>query len=83
MQPGLFVNFMAKAVNDNLIIYLSIFGGANELISLKELAQKSPYSQEYLSLRARRGVLDAAKLGKSWYSTRHAIEDYLTEHGNR
>ena len=82
-KPGQFVNFIAKAVNDNLTMYLSIFGGVNELIPLKELAQNSPYSQEYLSLRARQGVLDAAKLGKKWYSTRIAIEEYLSEHGNR
>jgi len=82
-NPGLFVNFIAKAVNDNLTMYLSIFGGADELLPLKELAQNSPYSQEYLSLRARQGVLDAAKLGKTWYSTKYAIEQYLSEHGNR
>lgn len=80
-NPGQFVNFIAKAVNDNLTMYLSIFGGADELLPLKELAQNSPYSQEYLSLRARQGVLDATKLGKTWYSTRIAIEQYLSEHG--
>ena len=82
-NPGLFVNFIAKAVNDNLTMYLSIFGGADELLPLKELAQNTPYSQEYLSLRARQGVLDAAKLGKTWYSTKYAIEQYLSEHGKR
>ena len=80
---GLFVNFIAKAVNDSLTMYLSIFGGVNELLPLKELAENTPYSQEYLSLRARQGVLDAAKSGKIWYSTRHAIEQYLSEHGKR
>ena len=80
---GLFVNFIAKAVNDSLTMYLSIFGGVNELLPLKELAENTPYSQEYLSLRARQGVLDATKSGKIWYSTRHAIEQYLSEHGKR
>jgi Fic family protein len=82
-NPGLFVNFIAKAVNDNLTMYLSIFGGVNELIPLKELAKKTTYSQEYLSLRARQGILDAVKLGERWYSTRHAIKQYLSEHGKR
>jgi Fic family protein len=82
-KPDLFVNFIAKAVNDNLTMYLSIFGGADELLPLKELAQNSPYSQEYLSLRARQGVLDATKFGKTWYSTRYAIEQYLSQHGKR
>jgi Fic family protein len=82
-NPGLFANFLAKGVNDNLTMFLSIFGGVNELLPLKELAQNTPYSQEYLSLRARQDVLDATKLGKTWYSTRHAIEQYLSEHGKR
>ncbi len=80
-NPGLFVNFVAKAVDESLTMYLSIFGGVNELLPLKELAENTPYSQEYLSLRARQGVLDAVKIGKIWYSSRHAIEQYLSEHG--
>lgn len=82
-NPDLFVNFIAKAVNDNLTMYLSTFGGINELLPLKELAKSTSYSQEYLSLRARQGVLDAAKLGNTWYSTRYAIEQYLSEHCRR
>ncbi|HEY9246809.1 MAG TPA: Fic family protein [Candidatus Methanoperedens sp.] len=78
---GPFVNFIAKAVDESLTMYLSILGGSNELLSLKELAANAPYSQDYLSLRARQGVLDAVKIGKIWYSSRHAIERYLSEHG--
>jgi hypothetical protein len=48
---------------------------------LKELAKGTPYSQEYLSLRARQGILDAVKTGKSWYSSKRAVEEYLFEHG--
>ena len=80
---GQFANFIAKAVNDNLTMYLSVFGGVNELLPLKELAKNTSYSQEYLSLRARQGVLDATKSGKVWYSTRYAIEQYVAEHGKR
>jgi Fic family protein len=80
---GLFANFIAKAVDESITIYLSIFGGINELLPLKELAENTPYSQEYLSLRARQGVLDAVKIGKIWYSSRNAIEQYLSEHGKR
>jgi len=79
----LFAILIAKAVDESLSIYLSIFGGANELMPLNELAGNTPYSQEYLSLRARQGVLDAVKIGKIWYSSRHAIEQYLSEHGKR
>jgi Fic family protein len=80
-NPGLFVNFIAKAVDESLTMYLSIFGGVNELLPLKDLAGNTPYSQEYLSLRARQGVLDAVKIGKIWYSSRNAIEQYLSEYG--
>lgn len=55
-------------------MYLSIFGGVNELLPMKELAESTQYSQEYLSLRARQGVLDAVKIGKTWYSSKSAIE---------
>lgn len=76
-----FTNFIAKTVDESLMMYLSIFGGVNELLPLKELAGNTHYSQEYLSLRARQGVLDAVKIGKIWYSSRHAIEQYISEHG--
>jgi Fic family protein len=76
-----FANFIAKAVDESLTMYLSIFGGFDELLSLKELAKETPYSQEYLSLRARQGVLDAVKIGKIWHSSKRAIEQYLSEHG--
>lgn len=80
-NPGPFADFIAKSVDESLMMYLSIFGGVNELLPLKELAGNTPYSQEYLSLRARQGALDAVKFGKIWYSSRHAIEQYISEHG--
>ncbi|MBU4373568.1 MAG: Fic family protein [Euryarchaeota archaeon] len=75
-----FADFIAKAVDESLTMYLAIFGGTDELLPLKELAKETPYSQEYLSLRARQGVLDAVKIGKIWYSSKRAIEQYLSEH---
>ena len=75
-----FVNFIAKAVDESLTFYLGIFGGKNELLQLTELAKISPYSQEYLSLRARQGVLDAIKLGSVWHSSKRALEEYIREH---
>jgi Fic family protein len=80
---GSFANFIAKAVDENLTLYLSISGGNDELLPLKELAIETPYSQEYLSLRARQGLLDAVKMGKTWYSSKRAIEQYLSEHGKK
>ncbi len=80
-NPGQFTNFIAKTADESLTMYLSIYGGVNELLPLKELVKKATYSQEYLSLRARQGVLDAVKIGKIWYSSKRAIEQYLSEHG--
>ncbi|MFQ5887798.1 MAG: Fic family protein, partial [Candidatus Hydrothermarchaeales archaeon] len=73
---GPFANFIAKAVDESLIHYLSIFGGEDELIPLKELAKTSPYSQEYLSLRARQGKLAAVKIGKTWHASKRALKEY-------
>ena len=78
-----FVNFIAKAVDESLTLFLSIFGGKNELVPLADLTRTSEYSQEYLSLRARQGVLDAVKFGKIWHSSRKALEEYSKEHGRR
>lgn len=74
---GPFANFTARAVEESLLEYLSIFGGENELLPLKELAKESPYSQEYLSLRARQGALDSVKLSGVWHSTKRALKEYI------
>ena len=76
-----FGQFIARAVDDSLTLYLSASGGADELIPLKELAENTPYSQEYLSLRARQGILDAVKMGRIWYSSQNAVDRYISEHG--
>ena len=78
-----FVNFIAKAVDESITMYLSIFGGTDELLPLKELAKETTYSQEYLSLRARQGVLDAVKIGRVWYSSKRALREYRLRYGNR
>lgn len=78
-----FTIFIARAVNDALSHYLAIAGGRETLISLRELAKVSPYSQEYLSLAARKGLLDATKIGDSWHATRRALEEYYKEHGRK
>jgi hypothetical protein len=60
---------------------MAIFGGKNELVPLTELAVLTKYSQEYLSLRARQGVLDAVKLGNIWHSSKKALDEYSKEYG--
>ncbi len=52
-----------------------------KFIPLAEAAKNTPYSQEYLSLLARRGKIFARKRGRNWYTTREAIKEYLAEQG--
>lgn len=44
---------------------------------LREAAEGTRYSQEYLSLLARKGRLEALKRGRNWYTTRQAVQDYI------
>lgn len=45
-------------------------------VTLAKAAAGTPYSQEYLSLLARKGQLDAVKRGRNWYTTREAVAVY-------
>ncbi len=70
-------SFISQAVNEALITYLSNFIEDDYLITLKDIAKFAPYSQEYLSLRARQGKLDAVKQGNVWYSSKRALSEYM------
>jgi len=72
-----FATFIAKASHEALMYYLSSFVEDEQLMSLKEIADFFPYSQEYLSLRARQGKLDAVKMDNVWYSSKRALKEYL------
>jgi excisionase family DNA binding protein len=48
-----------------------------ELLSLKEAAEFSPYSSDYLNLLARKGKLRARKIGRDWLITKADLFDYL------
>jgi Fic family protein len=74
---GPLANFIGRAMDESLTRYISIFGGKNTLIPLSELAKDSPYSQEYLSLRARQGILSAVKIERVWHSSKKELEDYI------
>ena len=80
------VNFLGRAVERSLIQTLEAVTPQSEptpaeetWILLREAAQDSPYSQEYLSLLARKGRLEAIKRGRNWYTTRKAVEEYSQE----
>ena len=83
-----FANFVGRAVEHSLTVYLEALTPqeappppADQYITLAEAAQGTPYSQEYLSLLARKGRLEAIKRGRNWMTTRRAVEDYLRSVG--
>ena len=77
------VNFVGMAVERSLTLYLEActpdipVAEDSVWIPLREAAEGTPYSQEYLSLLARRGRLEAVKRGRVWYTTRQAVADYM------
>lgn len=77
------VNFVGRAVERSLTLFLEACSPQSRApdadekwIPLREAAVGTPYSQEYLSLLARTGRLEAVKRGKTWYTTQGAIETY-------
>jgi len=77
------LNLVGRAVERSLTLYLAACtpqmepaAPEDEWIPLREAAQSTPYSQEYLSLLARKGRLEAIKRGRVWYTTRRAVEVY-------
>ncbi len=82
-KPAGLVNFVGRAVELSLNLYLEactpvpvLPDRSDEWIPLREAAEGTPYSQEYLSLLARSGRIEAVKRGKVWFTTRKAIEAY-------
>lgn len=53
-----------------------------EYISLQDATQFCDYSQEYLSLRARRKKLKAVKFGRNWVTTKDWLEEYFQKVNN-
>jgi len=80
-----FVNFVGKAIERSLVIYLNTLSPANEgsggqgYISLNEATKYCEYSLEYLSFLARTGKLPAVKFSRNWMTTRDAVESYVKE----
>lgn len=82
-QPMGLTNFVGKAVERSLTLYLEACTPQtappaieDEWIPLAEAAKGTSYSQEYLSLLARKGRLEALKRGRIWYTTRRAVAVY-------
>jgi excisionase family DNA binding protein len=48
-----------------------------QLLTLKDAATLTPYSAEYLNLLARKGKLNAQKIGRDWLITKPDLFSYL------
>jgi len=71
---------MCQALERSLNIYMNAMPDNNtdfQIISDIVSEPNSPYGQEYISLLARTGKIDAYKEGRNWYTTKEAIEDYI------
>ena len=71
-----FVNFVARCVERALDMYLDALEEP-EILTLAEASKITPYSQEYLSLLARKGALGAFKQGRNWVVTRRDLDRYV------
>lgn len=81
-----FVEFVSRCVEQSLDLYLSVLeptSGERQFLTLAEAAKLSPYSKEYLSLLARRGLIAATKIGKNWHVTPEALCEYLKSRKRR
>ncbi len=79
-KKGPYEDFIGRAIERSLILYLNSIEPDQPpekmFISLKEAARYCNYSQEYLSLLARRGKLTAVKINRNWMTTKEAVEEY-------
>jgi len=82
-NPIPFANFIANCVERSLDIYLLAFEKEAEILTLAEASKLTPYTQEYLSLLARKGSIGAFKLRRNWVITKKALNEYLKTHSRK
>ncbi|SDE06935.1 Fic family protein [Pedobacter soli] len=73
---------MLQALERSLNMYINALPGNSygdyEPISFIVSEPDIPYGQEYVSLLARQGKIDAYKEGKDWLTTKSAVKSYIT-----
>jgi Fic family protein len=73
---------MLQAVERSLNMYINALPGNHygdyESIASIVAEPDIPYGQEYVSLLARQGKIDAHKEGKDWLTTKKAVKEYIT-----
>ncbi len=70
-----------QAMERSLDIYLSnLDNEADEYQSISNIVSEPemPYGQEYVSLLARQGKIDAYKEGNVWFTTEKAVKEYIS-----
>lgn len=71
---------MCQALERSLNIYLNAMpNNDNDYQEIANIVNEpnSPYGQEYISLLARQGKIDAYKEGRNWFTSKKAIQDYI------
>jgi Fic family protein len=71
---------MSQALERTLNIYINALpDNDKEYIEISNLVSEPnmAYGQEYISLLARQGKIDAYKEGRNWLTTREAVENYI------
>lgn len=69
-----------QAIERSLDIYLSNLNNTyEEYQSIANIAEdpEIPYGQEYISLLARQGKIDAFKEGRNWLTTKEAVKEHI------
>jgi Fic family protein len=71
---------IVQAVDRSLTIYLnSLEDTTGDFDAISNIVQEPdvPYGQEYISLLARQGKIEAYKEGRVWYTSKKSVENYL------
>lgn len=73
------VLLVTQALERSLDIYLSLYPESEEYRPISNIVSEPSvgYGQEYVSLLARQGKIDAYKEGRNWYTTESAIANYM------
>lgn len=78
---------MVQAVERTLNIYINALPGSEDgYDEISNIVKEDdvPYGQDYISLLARQGKIDAYKEGKNWLTSKKAIHNYIiTKKRNR
>lgn len=73
------VLLVLQAVERSLDLYLMAYPEGEEYKTITNILEEEqlPYGQEYISLLARQGKIDAYKEGRNWVTSKKAIVNYL------